>query len=93
MPAQPAHTPEPDDPAEILRILSARWHDQFLQEYHAALEAAHEVRQWSNLRGLLHRWWLRALAYSDLTFEGAAQEARQAHPGTLTLLPGWTEER
>lgn len=93
MNAQPAHTPEPDDPAEILRILPARWHDQFLQEYHAALEAAHEVRQWSTLRGLLHGWWLRALAYSDPAFDAAAQEAREARAEALTPLPRWTRER
>ena len=37
MTAQPVHGPDPDDPGEILRILPARWHEEFLGEYRAAL--------------------------------------------------------
>lgn len=93
MTAQSAHTDEPDDPAEILRLLPVRWHEEFLQQYYAALEAAHEVGQWSSLRSLLHGWWLRALAYSDPGFDAAAQEAREAGPEALTSLPCWAKDR
>jgi hypothetical protein len=37
----------PDDPSEILRLLPAKWHEQFLTEYHGALDAAHEVLAFS----------------------------------------------
>jgi hypothetical protein len=44
MSAQPVHEPDPDDPVEILRVLPARFHDQFLAEYYeAASEAARQV--------------------------------------------------
>jgi uncharacterized protein DUF6247 len=91
MTALPIREQDPDDPAEILRRLPSRWHAQFLTEYHAALDAAHEVWRWQQLRGLLHRWRLRAIAYSDPEFEKSAQTARDADPDDLTLLPGWTE--
>jgi hypothetical protein len=89
MSAQPIHQPDPGDPAEILRILPGRWHEQFLAEYHDALDAAHEVRRWSQLGDLLHRWRLRAAAYADPDFEAAAQEARSARPEDLHPVPGW----
>ena len=64
MSAQPASEPGWHGPAEILALLPQRCHEQFLGEYRAALEAAHDVRRWRHLAGLLSRWRLRALAYS-----------------------------
>ncbi|MQA17357.1 MAG: hypothetical protein GEV09_25535 [Pseudonocardiaceae bacterium] len=92
MSAQPMHQ-DPDDPAEILQRLPERWHAEFLTEYHAALDAAHEVRQWQTLRALLHRWRLRAVALSDPGFEEAADEARRARPEDLTPVPDWADGR
>ncbi|MFI0447005.1 DUF6247 family protein [Actinomadura sp. 6N118] len=92
MSAQPLHEPDPAgpaDPREILRLLPERWHGQFLAEYRAALDAAHEVWQWQQLREVLHRWSLRAAAYSDPEFDTAAEQARHARPEDLTPLPGW----
>ena len=44
MSAQPVHEFDPDDPVEILRVLPARFHDQFLREYYgAAAGAARQV--------------------------------------------------
>jgi len=34
MSAEPVHEFDPDDPVEILRVLPARFHDQFLREYY-----------------------------------------------------------
>lgn len=94
MSALPVHgAPDPDDPAEILRVLPRRWHAEFLGEYRAALDAAREVQQWQQLRWLLHRWRLRAAAYSDPEFERAAQVARDARPEQLTTVPGWRGPR
>jgi hypothetical protein len=88
MSAQPVDEAFPDDPAEILRVLPGRWHGEFLDEYRAALEAAREVQGWPQLPAMLHRWHLRALAYSDPEFWAAAREARDAQPEDLHPVPG-----
>jgi Family of unknown function (DUF6247) len=91
--AQPVYDDHPDDPGQILRVLPPRWHAQFLAEYRAGLEAAHEVGRWPQLRALLHRWRLRATAYADPHFEESAQTARTASPEEMTPLPGWNQHR
>ncbi len=93
MTAESVFRPDPDDPTQILRLLPDRWHEQFLAEYRAALDAAHEVGQWPGLRALLHRWQLRATAYADPGFDVAAQTARDARPEDLVPLPGWDDRR
>ena len=40
MSAQPVHEPDPDDLVEILRVLPARFHDQFLREYYGVAAGA-----------------------------------------------------
>lgn len=82
-----------DDPAQILQLLPAHWHEQFLAEYRADLDAAREVGNWQQLRTLLHRWHLRAVAYSDPQFEMSAQAVRDAQPSDLAPLPGWEPAR
>jgi hypothetical protein len=91
MSAQPVHEGGQADPAEILRVLPKSWHSRFLAEYHAALDAAHEVQNWGALRDLLQLWRLRSVAYSDPEFERSLQEARMAAPGTLTEVPGLSD--
>ncbi|MGD9620654.1 MAG: DUF6247 family protein [Mycolicibacterium sp.] len=93
MTAESAYGPDPDDPTHILSLLPDRWHDQFLFEYRAGLDAAREVGQWPGLRALLHRWRLRAIAYADPGFHAAAQSAHDARPEDLLLLPGWDDTR
>lgn len=93
MSAQPIHDHDADDPAAILDRLPEEWHGEFLQQYRDALDAAHEVRQYQALRGLLHQWRLRAVALSDPGFEAAAQQAREAQPEDLFAVPGWADER
>ena len=85
--------PDPDDPAHILALLPDRWHQQFLAEYRAGLNDAHEVGQWSRLRALLHRWRLRATAYRDPEFDAAARAARDARPDDLAPIPGWDDKQ
>jgi hypothetical protein len=89
MPAQPISAGVPEDPAAILGLLPERWHEEFLAEYRQALEAAREVRRWPFLAELLHRWHLRAVAYSDPEFSAAVREARDARPEDLIPVPGW----
>ncbi|WP_328990771.1 DUF6247 family protein [Kribbella sp. NBC_01245] len=96
MTAEPLHA-SGDDPAEILRVLPAKWHEQFLSEYHSALDAAHEVWRFQQLREVLHLWRLRAVAYSNPTFEAAAHAAREGREDEFVsadqVLPGWTDRR
>jgi hypothetical protein len=89
MTAQPVSAGDPEDPAAILGLLPERWHEEFLAEYRHALEVAREVRRWPFLAELLHRWHLRAVAYSDPEFSAAVREARDARPEDLIPVPGW----
>jgi uncharacterized protein DUF6247 len=91
--AQSAGGPGCNGPAEILALLPQRWHEQFLGEYRAAPEAAHDVRQWRHLAEMLTRWRLRAVAYSDPGFEAPAQAARDVRPEDLAPLPGLADWR
>ncbi|GAA1534796.1 DUF6247 family protein [Kribbella lupini] len=94
MTAQPVQGPG-DDPAEILRVLPQRWHEQFLTEYHQALDAAHEVWRFRQLRDVLHAWQLRAVAYSNPAFDEAAAAARESRDEEFVpadqVLPGWPD--
>jgi hypothetical protein len=98
MSAQPVHEPDPDDPVEILRVLPARLHDQFLREYYAAAaEAARQVGGYRQLHDLLRLWRLTAVAQSDPGFaERLAAVREAARAGSLAgsvpieeVVPGW----
>jgi hypothetical protein len=79
MSAQPVHEPDPDDPVEILRVLPARFRDQFLREYYgAAAGAARQVGGYSQLRDVLRLWRLTAVAHSDPGFSGRLTAMREA---------------
>lgn len=96
MTAQPMQS-SPEDPSEILRLLPAKWHEQFLAEYHGALDAAHEVWRFQQLRDVLHLWQLRAVAYSDPAFEAALQATRDNQADEFVpaeqAIPGWSDRQ
>jgi hypothetical protein len=96
MTAEPIRSPE-YDPAEILRALPENWHEEFLADYHGALEAAHEVWRFQQLRDVLHLWRLRAIAVSDPTFEARAEAAREGRSDEFfpaeNVIPGWADRR
>ncbi|HZO65019.1 MAG TPA: DUF6247 family protein [Kribbellaceae bacterium] len=85
------------DPVEILRMLPSRWHEQFLAEYRDALDAAHEVWRFHQVRDVLHLWRLRAIALSNPDFDTAAQAAREGRSDEFVaaeqVIPGWAERR
>jgi Family of unknown function (DUF6247) len=98
MSAQPVQEPYPDDPVEILRVLPARLHDQFLREYYAAAaEAARQVGGYRQLHDLLRLWRLTAVAQSDPGFPERLAEVQEAvRTGSLAgsvpieeVVPGW----
>lgn len=98
MSAQPVHEPDPDDPVEILRVLPARLHDQFLREYYgAAAGAARQVGEYRQLHDVLRVWRLTAIAHSDPGFaERLAAVRDSVRTGSLAgsvpieeVVPGW----
>jgi Family of unknown function (DUF6247) len=95
MSAQPVQEFDPDDPMEIMRVLPARYHDQFLADYDAAAASARRPDQYHELHQTLRLWRLRAAAYSDPDFE-ARLEAARSTPGHGTpiedVVPDWAEK-
>jgi hypothetical protein len=79
-----ANPGSPDDPSEILRLLPVQWHEQFLADYHGALDAT---------QGVLRLWRLRAVAYSNPGFGEARQAAREGWAEEFVpaeqVSPGW----
>ncbi len=102
MSAQPVHEPDPDDPVEILRVLPARFHEQFLAEYYqAAAEAARRVDGYRQLHDLLRMWRLSAVAYAEPGFAGRLEAVREAArarslEGSVPIeevVPGWPDRQ
>jgi hypothetical protein len=88
----PADDYDPDGPVEILAALPARYHQRFQADYEAALTGALRPEEYRHLRHVLRLWRLRAVAYSDPSFEDRLQTARS---GTGTRIPaeqvpGWS---
>ena len=90
--AQP--TVDPADPLVILRDLPEREREEFLRQYHRAVDAAHDPAGYQQLRRLLHVWSLTVIAAAQ---PGYYEELAAAHAGTATTVPvtdaisDWTE--
>jgi hypothetical protein len=91
MTAAPAEDYDPDDPVEILAALPARYHQQFQADYEAALTGARKPEGYRHLQHVLRLWRLRAVAYSDPTFEDRLQAARTGTSPRISAdqIPGW----
>jgi hypothetical protein len=98
MTAQPADDYDPDDPVEILRVLPARFHEQFLAEYDAAVAGARRPEEYRQLHHLLRLWRLSAAAFSDPGYEARRQaveeSVRAGRRGTPIeeIVPDWDEQ-
>ncbi|MET9022227.1 DUF6247 family protein [Actinopolymorpha sp. NPDC004070] len=96
MPVEPVHRVA-DDPAEILRALPEKWHAQFLSEYHAALDAAHDLTRFARLQEMLRTWGLHAGAVSRPAFEVAERAVREDRRGEFVPMddasPRWPDCR
>ena len=95
MSVQPVREFDPDDPMEIMRVLPARYHGQFLADYDAAAASARRPGQYRELHQTLRLWRLRAVAYSDPGFEARLEAVRSAPgPGTPIedVVPDWAEK-
>ena len=82
MTAQP--TEDRSDPLVILRDLPEREHEEFLRQYHQAVDAAHDPAGYQQLRRLLHVWSLTAVAARE---PGYYEELTAARAGTATTVP------
>src|ERR1035438_9072107 len=85
MTALPVDDCDPDDPVEILRGLPARFHEQFLAEYDAAVADARRPEQYRQLHQLLRLWRRRADARYAPGYGGSARSRspiRVMRPGT-----------
>jgi len=78
MSAQPVQEPDPDDPVEILRVLPAWFHDQFLAEYAAAALAARQVEGYRALHDVLRLWRLTAAACTEPGFDARLADMQEA---------------
>jgi hypothetical protein len=98
MSAEPVHEADPDDPVEILRVLPARLHDQFLREYYAAAAlAARQVGGYRQLHDVLRLWRLTAVSQSDSGFADRLAAVREGSlEGSVPIedvVPGWPRLR
>ena len=82
MTAQP--TEDRSDPLVILRDLPEREHEEFLRQYHQAVDAARDPADYQQLRRLLHVWSLTAVAARQ---PGYYEELTAARAGTATTVP------
>lgn len=77
MSAQPVHQePDPRDPQVIHDRLPEAVRAQFLTEYHAAVDGAHDLAGYRKLRELLQTWALLATAYAKPDFHERYQDIR-----------------
>jgi hypothetical protein len=90
--AQPSE--DPADPLVILRDLPERERDEFLRQYHQAVNAAHDPAGYQQLRRLLHVWSLIVIAAGQ---PGYYEELAAARAGTVAsvpvtdAIPNWAE--
>ena len=77
-------TEDPADPLVILRDLPKREHEEFLNQYHRAVDAAHDPAGYQHLRRLLHVWSLTAIAAAQ---PGYYEELAAARAGMATTVP------
>jgi hypothetical protein len=94
MSAELVHESDPDDPELILRDLPEGERAEFLRQYHEAVDAAHDLAGYRQLRRLLHAWRLTAIATSR---PGYYEELDAVRTGTARTtpadeaIPGWQE--
>jgi len=90
--AQP--TEDPADPLVILRDLPEPEREEFLRQYHQAVDAAHDPAGYQWLRRLLHVWSLTAIAAGQPGYYEELAAARAGTAATVPVtdaIPDWTE--
>jgi hypothetical protein len=90
--AQP--TEDPTDPLVILRNLRKREREEFLRQYHRAVDAAHDPAGYQQLRRLLHVWSLTAVATGQPGYYEELEAIRTGKATTVPVtdaIPDWAE--
>jgi Family of unknown function (DUF6247) len=82
-PASAPPTEDPADPLVILRDLPEPEREEFLRQYHRAVDAAHDPADYQQLRRLLHVWGLTVIAAGQ---PGYHEELAPARAGTATTV-------
>jgi hypothetical protein len=77
-------TEDPADPLVILRDLPEREREEFLRQYHLAVDDARDPAGHAQLRRMLHVGSLTAVAVSQ---PGYYDELAAAHDGTAVTVP------
>ena len=72
------------DPQVILDSLPPMEHEEFLRQYHRAVEAAYDPAGYRHLQRLLHAWRLTAVAVNQ---PGYYEELEAARAGRLATVP------
>jgi hypothetical protein len=80
-----------EDPAAIFELLPPTHRSQFRAEYDQALDAAHDLERFKQVRSLLRQWRLRAVAYSRPGYEEAVQDALRGREDAFVryMPPEW----
>lgn len=92
MSAQPIE--DPSDPVVILRGLPERERDEFLRQYHAAVDAAHDPAGYEQLRRLLRVWSLAVVATNEPGYHDQIAAVRDGSSPTVpvtNVIPDWPE--
>jgi hypothetical protein len=93
MTVHPVDDADPDDPVEILRVLPDEYHPDFLAQYQAAVDNARRPEEFRRLHDLLRLWRLRAIAYSDPSYDERLASARRGRASDFSpaerVIPGW----
>lgn len=80
-----------DDPAAIFELLPESHRSQFRAEFEQALEAAHDLDRFKQVRTLLRQWRLRAMAYNRPGYGQAIEDALEGRTEAFVRYtpPGW----
>jgi Family of unknown function (DUF6247) len=90
--AQP--TEDPADPLVILRDLPEREREEFLRQYHQAIDGARDPAGYRQLQRLLHVWSLAAIAAGQAGYYEEIEAVRAGAATTVPVadvIPDWTE--
>jgi hypothetical protein len=85
MSAQPVHEDDPRDPQVILERLPEQARPAFLEEYRAAVDAAHEPTGYRALQQMLQQWSVLTVAYAKPDFEDRYEQIRDGVGEYVTL--------
>ena len=94
MSGEPVQVEDPNDPEVILRDLPEREREEFLRQYHEAVDDAHDLAGYRQLQRLLHAWRLTAIAASQAGYYeelAAAQDGTAQTKPAEQAFPGWQE--